>query len=121
VEGLVDKIRKIEKEISEERGDFKLFALFLREDAIDNWDLVVSSDWTYSNKADALRYISNKVDRNLSNEEKTKISRIVIVDPNNPSIKSINRKHNILHSLSEEKNTTYFDQEIDTALIISSS
>src|SRR5437667_89713 len=37
----VEHLKDIEVEISDERGPFILFALFLREDSPDRWDLVV--------------------------------------------------------------------------------
>jgi len=42
---LVEKPRKLEAEIAAEKGPFLLFALFLRQDAADRWDLVVAAPW----------------------------------------------------------------------------
>jgi hypothetical protein len=41
----IDKYIELERSISYEKGDFSLFALFLREDAADIWDLVVAAPW----------------------------------------------------------------------------
>ena len=43
VEQMVEKLASVEREVSSEKGDFRLFALFLREDAQDRWDLLVSA------------------------------------------------------------------------------
>jgi hypothetical protein len=40
---LLGKFVELEQRLSQERGEFSLFALFLREDASDKWDLVVSA------------------------------------------------------------------------------
>ena len=47
---LVEKLASLERDISSEKGDFSLFALFLREDAYDRWDLLVSSPWIEINE-----------------------------------------------------------------------
>ena len=36
----VEKLQNVEKNLSESKGQFELFALFLREDSPDKWDLL---------------------------------------------------------------------------------
>ncbi|NBB32087.1 hypothetical protein GVN22_27455, partial [Cellulophaga sp. BC115SP] len=50
MKNLIEKFSKIEQEIVNVKGDFELFALFLREDAIDKWDILVAADWISHNK-----------------------------------------------------------------------
>jgi hypothetical protein len=45
VKELVQKFIEIEHNISGKYGTFNLFALFLREDSPDKWDLVIASPW----------------------------------------------------------------------------
>jgi hypothetical protein len=40
---ILDKLTKLEISISNEKGPFDLFALVLREDGFDKWDLVASA------------------------------------------------------------------------------
>jgi hypothetical protein len=115
------KIREIEKEISMEKGEFNFFALFQHENSLDNWDLVVSGEWVYNHKAEALKYISKKLKVALNQKEIIRISRIIVIDPSNPSLNSIIKEHKIEHGLIEENNKTYFDLDIQQALIISST
>jgi len=42
---ILDKFVSLERDIASEKGEFSLFALFLREDAEDNWDLLASAPW----------------------------------------------------------------------------
>ena len=42
---LVEKLNNIEKQTSLEKGEYDLFAFFLREDASNKWDILVSSNW----------------------------------------------------------------------------
>lgn len=56
---LLTKLRLIEKETAKEKGEYNLFALFLREDSPNKWDILVSASWT-ANKGDALDYLAKK-------------------------------------------------------------
>ena len=47
---MAQRFGSLEAEIAQKKGDFSLFALFLREDAPDRWDLLVSAPWASSNK-----------------------------------------------------------------------
>lgn len=57
---LVEKLIALEQQISTEKGEFSLFALFLREDAQDKWDLVASAAWLEADKKTALDYLSTR-------------------------------------------------------------
>src|SRR3972149_4648130 len=61
----IEKIAILEQSISAEKGDFVLFALFLREDAQDKWDLVVSAPWLEVNKKESLSYLTNELRSHL--------------------------------------------------------
>ena len=77
---LAEKLRRLEQTLSEEKGPFNLFALFLREDAPGVWDLVVAAKWIEADGPVALADISRRVRDSLRAEEITKISRVVLVD-----------------------------------------
>lgn len=62
---LVEKLTTIEKETSAERGEYDLFALFLREDSSNKWDILVSASWISDNKEDALKYLAKKFKKHL--------------------------------------------------------
>src|SRR5208283_5659406 len=58
---IVQKLVEAEREMAEEKGPFLIFALFLREDAPDRWDVIVAAPWVTADKAGALQYIANKL------------------------------------------------------------
>ena len=86
-----DALLQVERSVSEEKGPFALFALFLREEAPDKWDLVVSAPWIEEGKGSALKLISERVKTSLTASDLPTISRIVVADPSDPAVDAINR------------------------------
>ena len=88
---LVDnKFKSIAKEVAEERGEPSLFALFLREDAENKWDLVVAAPWLNTDKIEDINYIADKLKHHLDVSELLFISRIILLDIYDPIVQSIN-------------------------------
>lgn len=71
---VAEKLRRLEGTLSHEKGPFNLFALFLREDAPDVWDLVVAAKWIEEDGPSALAEILGRVREALGRREITKIS-----------------------------------------------
>ena len=88
---LFEKLEFLEKDIAHEKGDFSLFGLFLREDARDRWDLIVAAPWIDADNMENLSYIANKVKTFLKDRELLLISRIVLLDLNDPIVQTINK------------------------------
>jgi hypothetical protein len=116
----IDKLRKIEEEITTEKGSFLLFALFLRDDAPNVWDLLVSAPWIEEDNMGALRYISKKLNDKLTEDEILNLSKIVIIDQSNPGLEAITKAVNIQHGLVEIKDSDFFGLQIKHAQIITS-
>ncbi len=85
-----EKFCHIEKEIAAEKGDFTLFALFEREDAPSRWDVLVSASWIGENKKDFLSYLAAKISSKLTLDERTMLSRIVILEPSDAFVRNVN-------------------------------
>jgi len=117
---LIEKLKELEEEISKEKGEFSLFALFLREDSEDIWDLLVSSPWIEENKTEALKYLAKKIQNKLSSDEIIKISRIVIIEENNPALSAIHGAISVEHGLVEVKDSIFFGLPIKHAYLITS-
>lgn len=119
---LVERFVKLESEIAEEKGRFSLFALFLREDVENKWDVVVSATWfsQYQNQRAILEYLVPKIQRQLNPEELLTLSRIVTVDPDNESVKAINRAVSIEHGTVDVQDSDFFGLRIKHAFIITS-
>jgi hypothetical protein len=117
---IVEKLRKIEGDLSNANGPFDLFGLFLREDAPDVWDLVVAASWIEQNKAGALREISKTLQQQLTPSELTKLSRVVIIDDTNPALPAIAAALGVEHGNASVKDSNFFGLAIKEAFIITS-
>jgi hypothetical protein len=115
---LAEKLGRLERILSDEKGPFNLFALFLREDAPDVWDLVVAAKWIEHDRPSALADISRRVRSSLHPDEITKISRVVVVESTDPALKAITSGMSIDHGLAEVANSTFFGLAIRHAFII---
>ena len=115
---LAEKLARLERTLSEERGPFDLFALFLREDAPGVWDLVVAAKWIENDPPAALAEISRRVSAFLRPHEITKISRVVVVERTDPALKALTSTISTEHGLGEVGNNTYFGLAIRHGFII---
>ena len=97
-----------------------LFALFLREDAQDKWDLVVSAPWIEVNKKEALSYLTNELRSHLRSQEMLTLSRIVLVDNDDPALEAIHKAISVEHGKVEIKDSSFFGLQIKHAVIITS-
>jgi hypothetical protein len=57
---ITDKFTRVESRVARDKGDFVLFALVLREDAPDRWDLVASAPWVGDDKQRAVEYLVDR-------------------------------------------------------------
>jgi hypothetical protein len=120
MKALIEKLVALEREAATERGAFLLFALFLREDAPDVWDLLVSAPWIEADKGGALKYLVGKLSEKATPEELTKISRIVVIDQANPALGAIQSAMHVEHGTAEIQNSNFFGLQIKHAYIITS-
>jgi len=58
---LLQKFTDLERTLSQEKGPFALFALFLREDAVDKWDLILAAPWIEDDRKQALSDITSRI------------------------------------------------------------
>ena len=117
---LTEKFKRLESEIAAERGDFALIALFLREDVPDRWNLIVSAPWASSDEKSALNYLVKRIKSDLGPEDLTNLSRIVFIDPNDVSVRNINKAIHVEHGAVEVMDSNFFGLQIKHAVIISS-
>jgi len=117
---LVNDFSRLESRISEKKGDFTLFALFLREDVADRWDLMVSAPWVGTDRKGALQYFVDEIRSFLGPENLTVLARIVIVDPNDEAVQNLNRAISVEHGRTEVRDSNFFGLPIKHAYIITS-
>ncbi|MEZ4732198.1 MAG: hypothetical protein R3E79_34200 [Caldilineaceae bacterium] len=115
----VDKFIELERKITEQKGSFTLFALFLRENALNKWDLLVAAPWIEADRKAALAYLSKQLQLSMTTEEMLQISRIVIIDETNPTLDIIHRTMQVKHNTLEITDSDLFGLQIKRAFIIS--
>jgi hypothetical protein len=129
---LLDRFIQLERTLAQERGEFGLFALFLREDAgagsgtsgyfgySAKWDLIVAAPWIEGDRKEALSYITRSIQRVFTPQELSQLSRIVLVDLANPEVATINRAVTVQHGQDEIRDSNFFGLQIKHAYIITS-
>ncbi len=120
MKNLFDKFRVVERTISNERDNFTLFGLFLREDAQDKWDLIVSASWLTGDYFKNLEYITEKLKSQIEPNEMTGISRIILLSPSDKFVRNINSAINIEHGKVELEDCLFNDVFIKQAILITS-
>lgn len=75
--------------IAAEKGPFTLFALFLRNETPDKWDLVVSSPWLEEGKLKALGELVEALGDKVGDEEILSLSRIVTLNHGDPVLDAV--------------------------------
>ena len=118
MKALAKKLCGLERAIAAEKGPFNLFALFLREDAPNVWDLVVAAEWIDEDQTQALTELAKRVRAYLHPNEIVKISRVVIVETANPDVKEIATAVPISHGVAEVVNRDFFGLAIKHAFVI---
>lgn len=95
----LNKFHELERVISEEKGPFDLFALFLRHDSLLVWDLIVSASWLTVDEKAGLGYLAKKLQESLTPEELVTISRIVILGEDSPILRSVQSAIAVEHGM----------------------
>lgn len=112
------KFAKLELDIAAERGDFELFALFLREDMPDRWDVLISVPWASEDKAAALDYMVEKIKSDIGIDYLPQLSRIVFIDPSSFTLEELDQDAPVEHGMVEIRDTNIFGQDIKRGYII---
>lgn len=118
---LQKKIVQLESEISQEKGDFTLFALFIREDTLEKWDLVLAAPWIESDRREAFSYIMDKIESALQLEDRRSISGVVLTQPSNPALEDLWQSIETEQLPIELYNRSFFGMDMRRAYIITAS
>lgn len=113
-----DKLRQVMEELSAEKGEFALFGLFLREEAQDKWDLVISAPWLEEGKLKALGEFVQKAASIVGEQELLALSRIITLNHDDPNLDAILDAVEVEETPLELWNTSFFGLEIKHAYIL---
>ena len=115
---IVDKALPLALRISKEKGEFALFGLFLREDAPNKWDLVVSAPWLDRDRKGGMEYLAKKLRSRLTTEELLALSGIVVLETREPGVVAMQRWRAVRGTLEHLGNIVLFGLPIKDAYII---
>ncbi len=126
MDDLIDNFKEVEKSIADEKSTadgkpvFILFGLFLREDAEDKWDLVISADWFEEDRRKTLDYTVERLKSYIKPMDMTRISRIILLEPSDDFVKNINNTVSIEHGKAQFEDTQFGEMTVKRAFVITS-
>lgn len=82
----IDSLKFAITALEKERGDLLICALFLREDSLERWDVVVSASWLNPTEMQSYKIVSSKLQEILSDAELVQFSRVVILSQDDPVV-----------------------------------
>jgi hypothetical protein len=116
----VEKLQRIERRLSAERGPFELFAAFGPDSTLRLWDLLVTAPWLDDWGLPEMQIIASQLNAEFALPEILKFSRVAIIEHDNPGLQAIHSAVEVEHGLREFRNVTFFDVEILHAYIVTS-
>jgi hypothetical protein len=90
---LILKAEEVRRRMVADKGEFALFAMFLRENAQDVWDLVASAPWTDPADVESYQTFYRYLGKVLSVEEFKGIARVVILNISDPYVRDFCEQH----------------------------
>lgn len=106
------------RNIAAKRGDFILFGLFMRADALGRWDLVVSATWLGEEKLADLRDLARLLSEELGEDQLKQFSRIVILDTSDPALNAVLSAISVEDGEVRVQQSNFFGLQIEDALIL---
>ncbi|MBI5273406.1 MAG: hypothetical protein HY861_05445 [Chlamydiia bacterium] len=83
---ILEKLKSIVVNLEKDHGPILIFALFLREDPLEKWDIVVSASWLNPGDMNAYNTIIDRFRGVLVQADLMQFSRLVILDANDPVV-----------------------------------
>jgi hypothetical protein len=98
----LEKLKIALNELEEEHGEMFLFALFQRDNPLDLWDLVVAAPWLRFEDLDSLQIVCSSVQDSLRGKEILKLSHVVILDQDDPTVVYLRENYDVPNGRPEE-------------------
>lgn len=99
-------------------GHLHLFAVFEREDIPGRWDLVIAAPWVKRNNEHALRLLAEEMKNRLPASELERVSRIVLLDPADASVRAITSEHSVEHDRVEIGEGLHYGLPVERGYVI---
>lgn len=117
---MVEKLQHLEKEVSDEKGSFDLFGVFLREDSAGRWDVVAAARWFGDDKREALEFLSARLKRSLGSDGMVLISRIVPLASHDRFLEAVREAVSVQHGLREISDVEFAGVHVARGYVITS-
>lgn len=111
------RLRSAMRRIAETKGDFTLFALFMRSDNPGKWDLVVSAPWLEKGQLKATSELVSLLSESVGEEALHEFSRIATVGKDHPTVKFILENMPVDDGELRVRSTDLFGFQLDEAII----
>jgi hypothetical protein len=86
MKAILDKLKTVLLALEEEHGPILVFALFLRTDPLEKWDIVIAASWLNPNELSSYKMVNSKIQEILSPSEFVQLARIVILSDQDPVV-----------------------------------
>ena len=100
----LEKLKGALQRLEGEQGEILLFALFQRDEnnPLDLWDLVVAAPWVQSGDLNSLQVVCSIVQESLKGKEILKLSHVVILDHDDPTVLFLRENYDVPNGHPEE-------------------
>lgn len=83
---LLDKLKIVVQSLEEKYGTMSFFALFLRENSFQKWDILVSASWLSSSENKSYERVISEIQSALGSDGLLQFARVVILDSVDPAV-----------------------------------
>lgn len=116
----IAKLKTIEQCLSEKKGRFWIFALLQREDSPGKWDLLVAAEWLQEEDRKSLDHIITALEQEFTQDDLLQLSRIVVLNPDNPIVQDLTAAFSQEHRLNFIQNIAVNGMQFAQGVIITS-
>jgi len=113
---LIEKLKSVVVDLEKEHGSILVFALFLREESLGGWDIVISATWLKFDDLNSYKVIASKVQEKLSNQEQLEIARVELLDPHDPVVSFLGESYPVQNGGKEIQNCESFSKKFKFAI-----
>ena len=114
------KFRAAEEKVSEERGGFRLFGLFERQQTPGRWDLVAAAPWLKTDRDGTLELIVLLRDK-MDTEDWKIVGAVFPIEPTSEWVQLVNDMYHFDHRVEEIFDPSRGGVHIGHAILITSN
>jgi hypothetical protein len=110
-------LRNAMHEIAAQKGEFTLFAVFRRADALGMWDLLVSAPWLESGNLKVLGELVDLLAKSMGRDSLSQFARVETIPSDNRTVQFILDSIPVDDGERRIHGTDLFDLQIEEAII----